>query len=189
MNSFEMNKILGAVLGTCLGIVAVNIAAGAVFAPKMPQKPGYEIAIPKDDHGQPKEQPKAPEPIEPLLANADPARGQSSAQKCAACHTFDKGGRALVGPNLWGVVGRKKASVPGFNYSPALKAMQGNWTIQDLNVFIANPKGMVPGTAMTFDGVPRAVERADVLAYLNSLSDSPAPLPKAAEAPTGARTE
>lgn len=183
MDSFELNKILGAILGTCLCVLAVNIAAGAIFTPHNPAKPGYEIAVPEQKPlGEPK--PAEPEqPIEQLLAKADVARGENSAKKCLACHTFDKGGRSLVGPNMWGIIGRPKASVPGFNYSAALKGKGGNWTIDDINQFIINPKGMVPGTNMTFTGVPRASERADIIAYLNSRSDNPAPLPKAAEAP------
>ena len=190
MNSFEMNKILGAVLGTCLGVVALNIASGAIFAPEKPAKPGYEIAVPEKPAGEPKGGPAQPEqPIEQLLANADTGRGQRSAQKCAACHTFEKGGPNRVGPNLWGVVGRPKGSEAGFNYSSALKGKGGNWTVEDLNQFLTNPKTMVPGTAMTFAGVPRATERADLIAYLNSLADNPKPLPKAAEAPGGARPQ
>jgi cytochrome c len=184
MNSFELNKILGAILGTCLGVLSINIAAGAIFAPVKPAKPGYEIAVPEQKPGGGTAAPPAEQqqPIEQLLANADPARGENSAKKCGACHTFNKGGRPLVGPNLWGVVGRPKASEAGFNYSAALKGKGGNWTIDDLNQFINNPRGFVPGTAMTFAGVPRGGERADLIAYLNSLSDNPAPLPKAAEA-------
>jgi cytochrome c len=185
MDSFELNKILGAILGTCLGVLAINIAAGAIFAPGKPAKPGYEIAVPEET--KPAEgQPAAPEPevpIEQLLAKADVGKGENAAKKCQACHTFDKGGRTLVGPNLWGVVGRPKASVPGFNYSAALKAKGGNWTLEELNHFIANPKAAVPGTSMTFAGVSRAGERADIIVYLNSRADNPAPLPKAAQAP------
>jgi cytochrome c len=184
MDSFEVNKILGAILGTCLGVLAINIAAGAIFSPTKPAKPGYEIAVPEQaPAGEAK--PAGPEPVEPieqLLAKADVGRGETAVKKCVACHTFDKGGRALIGPNLWGIVGRPKASVPGFNYSAALKAKGGNWTIEELNHFLANPKAMVPGTAMTFAGVSRAGERADIIVYLNSHSDNPAPLPKAAEA-------
>ena len=183
MDSFELNKILGAVLGTCLGVLSINIAAGAIFAPGKPAKPGYEIAVPEQaPSGAAKPAEDKQEPIEQLLAKAEVGRGENAAKKCAACHTFTKGGRPLVGPNLWGVVGRPKASEAGFNYSAALKAKGGNWTIDDLNQFITNPRGYVPGTNMTFAGIPRGSERADVIAYLNTLSDNPAPLPKAAEA-------
>jgi cytochrome c len=187
MNSFEMNKVLGAVLGTCLGVVALNIAAGAIFAPEQPAKPGYDIPVPEKAPagGAPKEPAQPEVPLGELLAKADVGRGQSAAQKCGICHTFDKGGKNLVGPNLWGIVGRPKASEPGFNYSAALKAKGGNWTIPELMEFIAKPQAFVPGTAMTFTGIPRASERADVIAYLNSLSDNPAPLTKAAQGPAG----
>jgi cytochrome c len=189
MDSFELNKILGALLGTCLCLLALNIAAGALFAPVKPAKPGYEIAVPEQKPGGETKPAEPEQPIEQLLASADPKRGENSAKKCAACHTFNKGGRSLVGPNLWGVVGRSKASEAGFNYSAALKAKGGNWSVDELNKFIANPRGDIPGTAMTFPGVPRATERADVIVYLNTLSDNPAPLPKAAEAGGGAKAQ
>jgi cytochrome c len=183
MNSFELNKILGAILATCLGVLTVNLAAGAIFAPGKMGKPGYEIAVQEQRPGGPAQPAEPPVPIEALLANADVPRGENSAKKCAACHTFNKDGRNLVGPNLWGIVGRAKASMAGFNYSAALKGKSGNWTIDDLNQFIMSPKGMVPGTNMTFAGIARGGERADLIAYLNSLADSPAPLPKAAQGP------
>ena len=183
IDSFELNKILGATLGTCLGVLALNIAAGALFAPEKPAKPGYDIPVPETKPAGEAKPTEPQVPIEQLLAKADVGRGESFANKCAACHTFDKGGRPLVGPNLWGVVGRPKASEPGFNYSAALKAKGGSWTMDDLNQFIANPEGFVPGTNMTFAGIPRGGERAAIIAYLNSLSDNPAPLAKAAEVP------
>ena len=188
MDSFEINKILGALLFTCLCLLSLNIAAEAVFHPVKPAKPGFEVAV--------VEKPAAgaaaatsDEPIEKLLASADISKGENAAKKCAACHTFGKGEPNRVGPNLYGVVGRAKASVAGFNYSAAMKGKGGNWTIEELNTYLINPKAMVPGTTMSFAGLPRGSERADVIAYMNSKSDSPAALPKAAEAPTGNKTQ
>jgi cytochrome c len=182
MDSFELNKLLGAVLGTCLALLALNITASALFTPTNPQKPGYEIgAIEQPSAGGKPQEPTSQEPIEKLLASATVEKGEQAAKKCQTCHTFTKGGPNRVGPNLWGIVGRPRASEPGYDYSPAIKAKAGNWTIDDLNEFLLNPRGYVPGTKMSFAGIPRGSERADVIAYLNSLSDSPAPLPKAAE--------
>jgi cytochrome c len=188
MDSFEINKILGALLFTCLCLLSLNIAAEAVFHPAKPAKPGFEVVV--------EEKPAAgavaatpDEPIEKLLASADISKGENSAKKCATCHTFGKGEPNRVGPNLYGVVGRERGSHAGFNYSAAMKGKPGKWTIEELNAFLTNPRGFVPGTSMTFVGLSRGSERADVIAYLNSKSDSPAALPKAAEAPTGTKTQ
>ena len=184
MDSFELNKILGAILGTCLFLLALNIAAGAMFSPRKPAKPGYEIAVVEHPAGGGAAAPAAPdEPIEKRLASATPERGETSAKKCQACHTFNKGEPNRVGPNLYGVVGRDRASVPGFNYSAAMKGKGGKWTAEDLDAFLANPRGFIPGTSMTFAGLPKGSERADIITYLNTKSDHPAQLPKAAEAP------
>ncbi len=189
MDSFEINKILGAILGTCLALLALNIAAGALFTPEKPAKPGFEVAVIEQPSAGQKPAAAPEEPIEKLLASATLEKGETAAKKCTVCHTFAKGGPNRVGPNLYGVVGRPKASEAGFKYSAALTAKGGNWTIEDLNHFLLNPKGFIPGTAMSFAGLPRGSERADVIAYLNSLSDSPAPLPKAAAAPSDQKTQ
>jgi cytochrome c len=182
MDSFEINKILGAILFTCLVTLALNIAAGAMFSPVKPAKPGYEIAVTEEPAQGAKPEAAAPaEPIEKLLASASVEKGEQAAKKCVACHTFTKGGPNRVGPNLWGIVNRPKASEAGFAYSDAIKSKGGNWTIDDLNAFLTSPRGYAPGTKMTFVGLPKGTERADVIAYLNSLADSPAPLPKAAQ--------
>ena len=183
MDSFELNKVLGAVLGTCLVLLSLNITANAIFAPHKPAKPGYDIALQEAAPAGKPGEPAAPEePIAKLLASADTGRGEASAKKCIACHTFGKGEPNRVGPNLWGIVGRPKASVAGFNYSAAMKAKGGNWTVDELNEYLRNPKAMVPGTNMNFAGIPRGTERADLLTFLNSKADNPAPLPKAADA-------
>lgn len=182
MDSFELNKILGAFLFTCLVLVALSITAGAIFSPQLPAKPGYNIVVQEQSKAGAPAAPAPEEPIEKLLASADPTRGANVAKQCQICHTLDKGGPNRTGPNLWGIVGRQRASESGFNYSAAMKAKGGTWTVDELNAFLTNPRGYIPGTAMTFTGLPRGTQRADVIAYLNSLSDNPKPLPKAAEA-------
>jgi len=182
MDSFEFNKIAGAFLGTCLFLLGLNIVAEAIYAPTEPVKPGFEIEVQKKPAAPAAGQaaPAAPEePIEQLLAKASVPQGEMVSRQCAACHNFMKGGPNMVGPNLWGIVGRPRASELGYMYSDAMKMKGGTWTIDELNQFLTSPRGYIPGTKMTFAGLPRGNQRADVIDYLNTLSDSPRPLPVA----------
>ena len=182
MDSFEINKILGAVLATCLVLLITSFTANALFAPKAPEKPGFAIAA-KEEAGKGGEAAPAAaqsEPIEKLLASASVEKGAASAKVCQTCHTFEKGGPNRVGPNLFGIVGDHKGEGRGgFNFSAPMKAKGGEWSIDDLNKFIANPKGFIPGTAMGFAGIQKDSQRADVIDYLHTLADTPEPLPTA----------
>jgi len=182
MNSFELNKIIGALLFTGLCLLALNITAGALFKAVKPAKPGFAIAV-KETAGDHKAVAKEPEkPIAVLLASASVEKGQTAAKKCAACHTFDKGGANKVGPNLWGIVGNKHAHAGNFDYSAAMKGKHDTvWTFEALNEFLKSPKAALPGTKMAFAGIGRDSERADVINYLRTLADNPLPLPKVAE--------
>lgn len=175
MDSFEFNKIAGGILGSLLFLVALNIAAEAIFAPPKPAKPGYVIEIPKAADQTAKAAPE--ESFDKLLASATVERGESAAKVCTTCHTFDKGGPNKVGPNQWNLVGRKKASEAGFSYSSALQAKGGEWTYEDIDHMIFKPQAFIRGTKMAYAGMPKEQDRADVIAYLRTMNDNPPPLP------------
>ena len=179
METTTSNKIALAVLGALLLTMALGIFTNAVFAPHHPLKAGWDLPAPKETEVASAEtKPQADPPLPPLLAKADPKKGEGYTKPCQACHDFSKDGKAKVGPPLYGVVGRKIASVPGFAYSDVLKGMGGEWTYDKLFQFIKGPQAMEPGTKMTFPGDKDAQHRADILAYLQTLSDNPVPFPK-----------
>jgi len=179
MNANEVNKIAGAVLSMALLAMCVGMFSGVLVSPKPAVKPGYELA---DNTGAaPAAAPAAAEKAEPIakrLASADVAKGETAAKVCASCHQFGKDGKNTTGPALYGIVNRAKGGVAGFKYSAGMAGKGGNWDYEALDEFLANPKGYVAGTAMVFAGIPRADVRANVVAYLRSLADTPAPMPK-----------
>lgn len=187
MNAFEFNKIIGAMLGTVFVILTLGILSDAIFASPVPEKPGYGIEAAEEEAGG-GEGGGAPvvESIIPLLATASVEAGEASHKKCMACHTVENGGANKTGPNLWNIVNRPVATHEGFSYSAALKEFsQGGattWTYENLDHFLTSPKAFVKGTAMGFAGIKKTQERADLIAYLRTLSDNPAPLPDPAAA-------
>ncbi|WP_082552566.1 c-type cytochrome [Methylobacterium sp. Leaf456] len=178
MDSFELNKVAGAVLGALLFAVGSGFVAELIYHPKPAGNAGYPLPEPEPKAASTAAAPKA-EPIAVRLASADAEKGKGGTKACAACHSFEKGGPNKVGPHLWDVVERQKAHEPGFEYSGALKEKGGTWTYEDLDHFLENPKGWVKGTKMAFAGIGSPAERANVVAYLRTLSDSPKPLPAA----------
>ena len=191
MDSFEWNKVGMAVLGTVFVVMGLNFTAGSLFKAHKPETPGYEIEVAEaSTGGEAEETGPAFDPISPLLASADVVAGEKQAKKCASCHTFDEGGANKVGPALYGIVDRAIAGLDGFGYSAALTEY-GNgktWTYEELNGFLWKPKTFVKGTSMGFGGIRKADDRADLVAYLRSLSANPSPLP-AAEAEETAEAE
>ena len=189
MNSFEINKILGALLGTCLVLLAVHLATGAIFAPPVPAKPGYEVAVQEAQPAQHAAAKPAEQSFDTLLATASPERGAQVAKQCAICHNLQEGQGQKVGPDLYALVGRPVASVASFHYSAPLKAKGGTWTFDALNKWLTDPRADVPGTAMTFAGIANEKQRADLIAYLNTLSPNPQPMPTAKSGPAAAPTQ
>lgn len=182
MSSFELNKIAAAVLVAGITAMVASILGGMLIKPHALEKNVYVVegvGAPAAASGGSAPAPDAPlEPIAPLLASADVAAGAAAAKKCAACHGFDKGGANKVGPNLWDIVGSKHGHSATFAYSDAIKKLAAeDWSYEELNKFLANPKTYAPGTKMSFAGIKKAEERAQVIAYLRSLSDAPKPLP------------
>ena len=178
MASLEFNKIAGALLGTALVVMGVRIVAEGIFASEKPAKPGYDLpAAAEHAAGAAEAAPAAAVPLPELLAKADIAKGKEGAAKCVVCHSLEKGGAAKVGPPLYGIVGRPTAAVAGFDYTDTLKNMNSKWTLEALNGWITNAATYAKGTRMVFQEAD-AGKRANILVYLNSLSDSPPPLPK-----------
>mgnify|MGYP001223400969 CR=1 FL=1 len=174
-----VNKIVGAILTAGLLAMTVGFVSKLLYTPDISAKQAYVLAVPDKPAAatQAAAAPAGPEAVAGLLAAASAENGKKLTKKCIACHTFNKRGKNKIGPALWDVVGRDKAAVAGFKYSPALKGLGGAWGYEDLNKFIFKPKAFVKGTKMVFAGFKKAKDRADMIAYLRSLSGSPKPLP------------
>ena len=176
--NMEINKMAGALLGSLLGVMALGMFSNVLYAPEPMKKAGYDLPAAEAAGKADTAKAATSEPFPVLLAKADAKKGEALAKPCAACHDFTKPGVAKVGPPLYGVLNRAKGHVAGFAYSDALKAKGGDWSYDELNKFIADPKKDIPGTKMAYAGEKDDAKRADIVAYLRSLADSPVALPK-----------
>ena len=192
MDSFEFNKVAGAVLAALLVILGGNKLLSLVYAPTIPDKKAYVVegvqaeGTAEAATAAPAEQEK---PFAALMQTADAEKGKKATAVCLSCHSFEKGGPNKIGPNLYGVIGSPYAHKDDFSYSDAFKAEHGKgrvWSMEDLFNYIKDPKAWVPGNKMSFAGLKKPEQRADVIAYLRTMSDNPPPLPKAEAAPAPA---
>ncbi|MBZ9887975.1 cytochrome c family protein [Mesorhizobium sp. BR1-1-3] len=191
MDSNEVNKLLAGLLGTVFVVFSVGIVSDALFASPAPEKPGFAIEAAEPAEGGPAAPAAAAKPIADLLATANVEQGAAVFKKCQACHSGEKGGPNKVGPDLWDLVDRPVAEHEGFAYSAGMKEFSKGgtekWTYDNINHFITSPKKFVKGTAMGFAGLPKDEDRANVIAYLRTLSDNPKPLPAPGAADAGAK--
>ena len=182
MNFSMFEKLAGSVLVCAWLIWGVNAIGDLVVSSGPLEAAVFPAAAPEAARAAAPETTKtaAPEAAAgalAMLASADIAAGEKTFKKCKACHSTKKGGKNKIGPNLWNIVGQGKASAPGYKYSSALSGLGGEWGYQELDGFLANPRGFAKGTKMSFSGLKKAKARAAVIVYLRSLSDQPKPLP------------
>ncbi len=189
MDSHEWNKIIGAVLGTLIFVMVIRIASESFFEVTPPAKPGYVV----EGVQEPTATNAAAAPVEEampdwgtVLASADAAKGHDISHRCEQCHDLSKGGPNKIGPSLYGVVGRARASHPGFDYSSAMKAKGGSWSFDELFKFLKSPQAYIEGTKMSFAGLPAKQDRINIIAYLRTQSDSPVAIPPPAPAKAAA---
>ena len=178
MDSFEINKIVAAVLMVALLVIGIGKLSDVIFHVEKPDKPGYSVEVETSNvsiSATSTDEEKID--IAALMAMGDLAHGEKVFKKCAACHSIVKGGKNAIGPALYNVVGRKIGAIEDYKYSKALTAYDKNWTFEELNGFLIKPAKWIKGTKMAYAGLRKEKDRASVIKYLNENSDSPLPLP------------
>ena len=179
MDSFEINKIVAAVLMVALLVIGIGKLSDVIFHVKKPETPGYTVEVEQVSTASSSTTTTAEEKVDiaALMAMGDIASGEKIFKKCAACHSIIKGGKNAIGPALYNVVGRKVGAVEDYKYSKALAAYEKEWTFEELNGFLKKPAKYIKGTKMAYAGLRKEADRASVIKYLNENSDSPVPLP------------
>ena len=179
MDSFELNKIIAAILMVVLLIIGIGKISNVIFYVEKPKTPGYAVEVEQVANTSTSTENVAVEKIDisSLMAMGDAAAGKKIFKKCAACHSITKGGKNKIGPALYNVVGRKVGEVTDYKYSKALAAYNKEWNFEELNGFLIKPAKYIKGTKMAYAGLKKEKDRASIIKYLNQNSDSPVPLP------------
>ena len=179
MDSFELNKIIAAVLMVALLVIGLGKIADGVFHVKKPENPGYKVEVESKSTSSTSQVTTAEVKIDivALMAQGDAESGKKIFKKCAACHSINKGGGNKIGPALYNVVGRKVGGVEGYKYSKVLASYGKEWTFEELNGFLKKPASYLRGTKMSYAGLRKEIDRASIIKYLNQSGDSPRPLP------------
>jgi cytochrome c len=179
MDSFEINKIVAAVLMVALLVIGIGKLSKVIFHVEKPKTPGYAVEVEKATTEASSTKTAVEEKIDiaALMAMGDIALGEKVFKKCAACHSIVKGGKNNIGPALYNVVGRKTGAITDYKYSKALASFDKEWTFEELNGYLIKPAKWIKGTKMAFAGLRKEKDRASVIKYLNQNSDSPVPLP------------
>ena len=179
MDSFELNKIIAAVLMVALLVIGIGKLSDVIFHVEKPKTPGYAVDVEQEVTASASSSESVEEKIDmsTLMAMGDLAAGEKVFKKCAACHSINKGGKNNIGPALYNVVGRQIGSVNDYKYSKALSEYGKEWTFEELNGYLIKPAKWIKGTKMAFAGLRKEKDRASVILYLNQNSDNPLPLP------------
>ena len=180
MDSFEINKIIAAVLLTALIVIGIGKFADILFHVDKPEQQAYQVdGLEKAVASTEQEKTKIEEKVDiaQLLAMGDLAHGEKVFKKCSACHMIASDGKNMIGPNLWSVFGRKAGSVSDYKYSKAMVAYAKQWSFEEMNSYLIKPQAYIKGTKMAFAGLRKEKDRASVIIYMNSKSSSPKPLP------------
>ena len=179
MDSFELNKIIAAVLMVALLVIGIGKLSNIIFHVEKPKTPGYAVDVEQATTVSSSVETAVVEKVDiaALMVMGDITMGEKIFKKCAACHSIIKGGKNNIGPALWNVVGRKTGAVTDYKYSKALASFDKEWTFEELNGYLIKPAKWIKGTKMAFAGLRKEKDRASVIKYLNQNSDSPVPLP------------
>ena len=179
MDSFELNKIIGAILLVALLVIGIGKVADLIFHVNKPEKPGYKVELDVEIASTQNAEEEVVEVVDiaALMSTGDLEHGEKVFKKCAACHSIKSGGGNKIGPALYNVVGRKIGALDDYKYSKALAEYGKNWTFEELNGFLLKPKDWIKGTKMAYAGLRKEKDRASVILYLNKYADNPLPLP------------